>query len=127
MRKKMLLMPFFFIGMAALVTWVLMILWNWLMPVLFGLSIISFWQAFGLLLMSKILFGGLHGGKHKCCGHHGHSNSWKSKFKHKWHKMSDEDKRRWEEKFAGTVYSCSVNVEKEAEKSKLNEEKEGEE
>ena len=32
-----------------------MLLWNWLMPELFGLSTISFWQAIGLLLLSALL------------------------------------------------------------------------
>ena len=36
-------------------------LWNWLMPSLFGLSAITFWQAVGLLSLSWILFGGFRG------------------------------------------------------------------
>jgi len=36
-------------------------LWNWLMPVIFGLPHIGFWQALGLLLLSRILFGGFRG------------------------------------------------------------------
>ena len=35
-------------------------LWNWLLPPLFGWPQVSFWQAFGLLALSRILFGG-HG------------------------------------------------------------------
>ncbi len=31
-------------------------LWNWLMPVIFGLGKISLMQAFGILLLSTILF-----------------------------------------------------------------------
>ena len=31
------------------------------MPAIFGLHAISFWQALGLLVLSKILFGGFHG------------------------------------------------------------------
>ena len=38
-------------------TFGLMFLWNWLMPAIFGLTIITFWQALGLLILSKILFG----------------------------------------------------------------------
>lgn len=34
----------------------LMLLWNWLMPSLFGLTKITFWQAVGLNLLSSILF-----------------------------------------------------------------------
>lgn len=33
-------------------------LWNWLMPDIFGLAPISYWQAFGLLLLAKLFFGG---------------------------------------------------------------------
>ena len=39
-------------------------LWNWLMPEIFGLGVITYWQAFGLLLLAKLLFGGF--------GHHHH-------------------------------------------------------
>ena len=35
-------------------------LWNWLLPPLFGWRQITFWQALGILLLSRILFGG-HG------------------------------------------------------------------
>ncbi|MEQ6124739.1 hypothetical protein AAON49_11090 [Pseudotenacibaculum sp. MALMAid0570] len=42
--------------------YVIMYLWNWLMPSIFGLTTITFWQAIGLCLLSKILFGGFGGG-----------------------------------------------------------------
>ncbi|TVQ18087.1 MAG: hypothetical protein EA382_18165, partial [Spirochaetaceae bacterium] len=32
------------------------ILWNWLMPEIFGLPEITYWQAWGLLILSMILF-----------------------------------------------------------------------
>ena len=35
------------------------LLWNWLLPSLFGVREITFWQAFGLLALCRILFGGL--------------------------------------------------------------------
>ena len=43
------------------------LLWNWLAPMLFGLRPITFWQAFGLLALCRILFGGfgLGGGGHR--------------------------------------------------------------
>jgi|WetSurMetagenome_2_1015567.scaffolds.fasta_scaffold01680_2 hypothetical protein len=43
---------------ALLFGWLVLLLWNWLMPVLFGLKAITFWQAFGLVLLAKLLFGG---------------------------------------------------------------------
>lgn len=34
----------------------LMWLWNWLMPMIFGLPVITFWQAFGIIILSNLLF-----------------------------------------------------------------------
>ena len=42
-------------------SFVVMRLWNWLMPALFGWHLINFWQALGLLALCRILFGGLGG------------------------------------------------------------------
>ena len=61
--------PFKIIGIALLAVAgvflfgnIVMLLWNALMPVIFHLPLISFWQALGLLLLSKILLGGFRGG-----------------------------------------------------------------
>jgi hypothetical protein len=45
-------------GFLALFAAVTMWLWNWLMPVIFKLPIIGFWQAAGILVLSHILFKG---------------------------------------------------------------------
>jgi hypothetical protein len=52
--------------------WVVMALWNWLMPALFsGTNQINYLQALGLLVLSKILFGGFRGrGCHGRCHRH---------------------------------------------------------
>ena len=54
---KILFFAIFMIGIFFLVGYVLMQLWNWLMPDLFGLSTITYWQAFGILVLAKIIFG----------------------------------------------------------------------
>jgi hypothetical protein len=41
--------------------WLVMLLWNWLMPVIFGLRTITYWQGFGLTVLAKLFFGGIHG------------------------------------------------------------------
>jgi Ca2+/H+ antiporter, TMEM165/GDT1 family len=41
---------------------IVMLLWNALMPVIFHLPLITFWQALGLLILAKILFSGFRGG-----------------------------------------------------------------
>jgi hypothetical protein len=40
---------------------IVMHLWNWLLPPLFGWREITFWQALGLLVLCRILFGRLGG------------------------------------------------------------------
>jgi hypothetical protein len=54
----------------AVAGWVVMALWNWLAPDLFGWKTIGYWQALGLLVLSKILFGGFRGhcGRGHCHG-----------------------------------------------------------
>lgn len=56
--------------LAFLFGYVVMLLWNWLMPEIFGLTTIGYWQAVGLIILAKLLFGHIGGGsdhdkKHK--------------------------------------------------------------
>ena len=41
-----------------------MLLWNWLMPSIFHLGEIGYWQAFGIVILAKLLFGAVGGGRH---------------------------------------------------------------
>jgi len=75
------------IGIAALgslVGIVVMSLWNWLIPGLIGWHSITFWQAVGLFVLAKILFGGFKG-----CHHRGHVQEGM----HRWH-MSPEEREK---------------------------------
>lgn len=75
------------VGIAAL-GWVIMLLWNWLMPDLFaGAQPIGYWQALGIFLLSKILFGGCHG--------HGR---WKERRQH-WESLSPEEREQIKGRF----------------------------
>ena len=47
------------LGLLAVLGLVVMLLWNWLMPEIFGLKQVNYWQAWGLLILSWILFKGL--------------------------------------------------------------------
>lgn len=42
--------------MAIFAAWPIQLLWNWLVPTLFGGPIVTFWQAFGLMALSGLLF-----------------------------------------------------------------------
>ena len=50
------------IGLVFLFGWVVMLLWNWLMPDIFGLKRLTYWQAWGLLVLCHILFKGFGSG-----------------------------------------------------------------
>lgn len=50
------------VGIAALFGFVIMWLWNWLMPMIFGLVKLNYWQAVGLFVLAKIFFGGISSG-----------------------------------------------------------------
>jgi len=66
-------------------------LWNWLMPAIFGLRTISYWQAVGLLVLSKILLGGFH--KHGKRG--GRGRHWRGRMQEKWAGMSPEEREKF--------------------------------
>jgi len=74
---------------------VVMLLWNWLTPALFGWPLITFWQALGLLVLSKILFGGFRGGGHRGGWY------WRRRMMEKWERMTPEER----EKFRQTMRS----------------------
>ena len=76
---------------------VVMSLWNWLMPTLFGLKAITYWQAWGLLVLCWILFGGLrHGG-------HGH---WRRHMHERWAQMTPEEREKFREKMRQRWHHC---------------------
>lgn len=52
-------------GLAILFGFILMWLWNWLMPEIFGLTTLTYWQAVGLFILLKILIGGCGSGSSK--------------------------------------------------------------
>lgn len=69
------------VGFAFLFGYFVMLLWNWLMPELFGLATITFWKAFGIIILARLVFGGFkhcHPGPHPD-RHHRYKNTrfWK--------------------------------------------------
>ena len=73
---------------------VTMELWNWLMPSVLGLKAITFGQAIGLVLLSKILFGGFHApwaGRRR----------WREQMQERWVQMTPEERERFREGMRG--------------------------
>ncbi len=54
---------FLAVFMAFIFGYFVMLLWNWLMPALFGLPVITYWMGFGIIVLARMIFGGF--------GHHG--------------------------------------------------------
>lgn len=75
---------------------VVMLLWNALLPAVFGISTITFWQALGILVLSKILFGGFRGG-HSNYKWHKHDHEWREK----WMNMTPEEKEKLRTEWRG--------------------------
>lgn len=64
-KKFFFFIPMLIFGLSA-ISFIVMQLWNWLMPVIFQLPAISFFQAFGIFVLSKILFSSFNfNGRHK--------------------------------------------------------------
>ena len=65
-------------------------LWNHLMPGIFGLPRVSFWQAVGLLALSWILFGSWRG-----LGSWGGRRHWRRRMIERWEQMTPEERERF--------------------------------
>lgn len=70
--------------MSLIIGIIAMVLWNWLMPAVFGLGVITYWEAFGIVLLAKLVFGSFgmhrHGNGGGACG----DENWKDNARH-WH------------------------------------------
>ena len=89
MHKLRFFMPIGLLAIVAGGSAIVMLLWNWLMPSIFGLGTISFWQALGICILCRILFGKFDGAHHKMHKRHGlHS----ALVREKWLKMTPEQR-----------------------------------
>ena len=77
---------FFVLLAVTVLSFAVMALWNWLMPAMFGLHAISYWQALGLLVLSKLLFRGWGApfGMH-----------WRQRMMERWERMTPEEREKF--------------------------------
>ena len=96
--KWFILGPIFVALFIAIGGFVVMYLWNWLAPALFGWHHITFWQAAGLLLLCRILFGGFgkRGG-----GWRGPDGGWRGRMGERWAKMTPEEREKFRQGMRG--------------------------
>jgi hypothetical protein len=70
---------------------IVMHLWNWLLPPLFGWRQITFWQGLGILVLCRVLFGGL--------GRHGSSRSnFRQRMQERCGHMTPEERERFRQR-----------------------------
>jgi hypothetical protein len=91
-------LPAFLILFAGLV-WAVSALWNWLMPSIFALHTITYWQALGLMALSWILFRGFRGPSVR-------PEPWRRELRERWRKMTPAEREEFlqglRSRFTGT-------------------------
>lgn len=93
-KKLLWIAPLAILGIAAFIFiggFLVMHLWNWLLPALFRWPQITFWQALGLLVLCRILFGG-HGFRGP------HSNM-RRRMAERWEQMTPEERERMRQRW----------------------------
>jgi hypothetical protein len=89
-RKFFLFAPLAILAIAAFIViggYVVMRLWNWLLPALFGWHMIGFWQALGILVLCRILFGRIGG--------RGFRPSFRRRMYERWEQMTPEEREKF--------------------------------
>lgn len=92
-KAKGLLIVVAVIAMFFLISAVVMWLWNALLPEIIGVKSVTYWQAMGILVLSKILFGGFKGGGKGKFGHC-RQKEWKNRMEN----MSSEEQEKFRQK-----------------------------
>ena len=78
---------------AAGFSFIMMLLWNALLPNIFGIVSINFWQALGLLALARILFGGVTGAMRHLYHEHSNHTHPHSLIREQWEKMTPEQRK----------------------------------
>jgi hypothetical protein len=87
---------FFAVLAVGVFSFLVMNLWNALIPSIFGVRAISFWQALGLLVLSKILFGGFRPPA-------GRGLHWRRRMMERWERMTPEEREKFKQ---GMRHGC---------------------
>ena len=94
-RKKFFLIPVFALAFVALISWAVMTLWNNVLVAVVHVGTVTFWQAAGIFVLSKILFTGFRGGHGGSWGR----REWRQKMHQKWMTMSPEEKEKFRDEW----------------------------
>ncbi|MFT3919011.1 hypothetical protein [Cloacibacterium sp.] len=118
-KKGKFLIALLFISALFLLPYIVMLLWNGILPEIIGVKNITYWQAVGIFILCKLLFGGFkRGGNHhhkkhqmmkkhfkNCCNNNDNKSSMKEALRDKFMNMSDEERenfrQKWKDRFRG--------------------------
>jgi hypothetical protein len=92
-------------GFIFLFSFFVMQLWNWLMPAIFGLHAITYWQALGILVLSKILFGGFRGRPFGGGPPWRRGRHWRERMAARWESMTPEEREKFRQGMRQGVHS----------------------
>ena len=94
-RSRLGILKFILLGIIFITAlgFIVMTLWNCLIPELFHGPVVTFWQALGLLLLGKLLFG-WHGHQHGAAW----KANWKEKMRRRMESMTPEERERLRER-----------------------------
>lgn len=97
-RKWFFIAPFALVAMVAIAFlggWIVEQLWNWLFPSMFGWRVITFWQALGLLVLCRILFGRVGRGGSRSHMRRRIEERVEQRMADRWDRMSPEERERF--------------------------------
>jgi hypothetical protein len=89
--KKGLMFLILFIAGVIIFSAIVMQLWNAILPAVLGVKTVTFAQAFGILVLSKILFGGFG----RRGGWNGRGGHWRRNMQDKWSSMTPEEREKF--------------------------------
>jgi len=92
--KRFFMIPLFIIAAVLVMGLIVMLLWNAILPPLLNIKDITYWQAVGLLVLCKILFGGF-GPRRNSGGPPFRRMHWRDK----WSEMNEEERAKFKEEW----------------------------
>jgi len=93
-KRRFIFIPLAVVAFLSLTGFIVMNLWNYLLPAILHVGVITFWQALGIFILCKILFGFGRGG-HRWGG----GEPWRRKMAERFNNLSPEEKLKFKEKW----------------------------
>ena len=97
---KKVIIVLFFAGLMVALVWVVMLIWNAILPDVIGVREVNYWQMLGIIFISRLLFGGSKFGSKN------HKSKKRSQWKEKFKNMTDEEKEAFKSEWRSRWDKC---------------------